>query len=180
MMSQSSGTVPVSATIGAAVARCQLAVQSGGVGFGALSLPGDGLTGTATIDVSGASPTIGYVDNASPSNTLPSPSTWAAGTATVTAYNTTGLTVTATFPSTLAPNPQITPPASLSYTGSWAAATDASGPFTVEGDGTYTASVSGASVQRFFRFGGVLSVPNTSPLNVYQGSISIETTCTAS
>ncbi len=176
-LAQQEASIAVSATIGAAIPRCALTVPDGGMSFGTVSLPGDSRTGTATIAITGATPTISYVDDQS--TTLPTPGSWSAGTLTLTAYNSNGITVATTFPGTLVPNPQLNPPATLTFAGTWAVATASTGPFTQQ-TGNYTATISGAAVQRFFRFGGTLTVPNSTPESDFGGTIQITATCASS
>ena len=175
--SQQTTQVRVSASIGEAIPRCLLSASAGGLNFGTVSLPGTGLTGIATIDPTGATDNIAYVTNETTPQSLPNPTGSSVGQLSVTAFNSSQISVTSTFPSSLPSTPALDPPVSLSYTGTWAVSTTQSGTYTAQ-SGNYTATGSGASWERYFRFGGQLTVPNTTPVGVFTSDIEISATCT--
>ncbi len=168
--------VPVSATIVPAIPECELGTTPETLNFGSLSLPGAGMTATATIDVAGDTPEINYVDNASIPRVLPSPSDWSPGELSLTAYNSSSISVTSTFPSSLPADPAVSPQTSLTYSGNWATSDTQDGIYAAQ-SGTFTENVSGASVSKYFRFGGVLTVPNTTPEGMFMNNIEVSATC---
>lgn len=159
-----STTVAVEIVLSDPPSSCNFSVQSN-LGFGTAVKPSSG-TGTVTINaVSGVRSASGVTISGSSS----------VGQVSLSGSNVSSYTVSSTFPSSLTISGD-----SLSYSGTWAQSSSTSSGYASIATGSYSGSASGSgtSFTRYFRFGGEVGGIGISDAGgLYRGSISTSATC---